>query len=281
MSNLLDEVKHILSFYGICPKRRMGQNFVVDEEVLSKMVEYANLDGDETVLEVGSGLGFLTERLAESCFKVVAVEIDPRLVKVLKNRLRRYRNVEVICGDVFRVPLPKFDKVVSTPPYSISSKLILWLLEVEGLELAALTLQDEFARRLAAQVGSRDYSRLTVTVYYRAEVEALDKVSRYSFYPTPKVDSRIVLVKPRSPSFKVRDLALYRELVKSLFTQRKRRLKKGIIPFLRGVGIDEKEVRKIAESLPFSGLRVKDLAPEDFALLSDEVVKRVEENLLR
>ena len=280
MRDLLSEVKRILRLYRIHPRRRMGQNFVVDDEVFSKMMDYVDLDGDETVLEVGSGLGFLTERLAKTCGKVVAVEADRKLVRVLKNRLRRYRNVELIHGDIFRVCLPEFDKVVSTPPYSISSKLVLWLLERKNLELAVLTLQDEFARRLTAPIGSRDYGRLTVTAYYHAEIEALDKIPRDSFYPPPKVDSRIVLIKPREPPFKVRNPTLYRELVKSLFTQRRRKVKKGILPFLKNLGLKEEKAKDFIVELPFLDSRVKDLAPEDFGLLSDEVSKKLEDNLL-
>jgi len=280
MNDLLKEIKRTLRLHGLSPKRWMGQNFLVDEEVIEKLIDYASPETDETVLEIGAGLGFLTRRLAETCDRVVAVEADRRLARILGANLKRFKNVRIICGDIFKVRLPEFHKVVSTPPYNISSKLVLWLLKNRGMKLAVLTFQDEFARRLAAPVGSRDYGRLTVTAYYHAEVKALDKVPKTSFYPSPKVDSRITLIKPRPPPFKVQDFNLFSELVKSLFTQRKRKVRKGIMPFLRSVGLDKEDARELAKSIRFSEVRVKDLAPEDFGLLSDELSKKLEDHLL-
>jgi len=280
MNGLLKEIKRTLRLYGLSPKRWMGQNFLVDEEVIEKLIDYADLKSGETVLEIGAGLGFLTRRLAETCDRVVAVEADRKLARILEANLRSFKNVRIICGDVFKVRLPGFDKVVSTPPYNVSSKLVLWLLKRRELKLAALTFQDEFARRLAAPVGSRDYGRLTVTTYYHAEVKALDKVSRSSFYPPPKVDSRITLIKPRPPPFKVQDFNLFNSLVKGLFTQRKRKVRRGIMPFLKSIGLDKEEAKELAKSVRFSEARIKDLAPEDFGLLSDELFKKLEDRLL-
>ena len=275
-----DKVKQILRSSGIHPRRRIGQNFVIDESIFDKMIGYADLRKEDAVLEVGAGFGFLTERLAKICSKVIAVEIDKRLVRFLEKRFKNLPNVELIHGDILKVDAPHFNKVVATPPYSISSNLIFWLLD-RKFNVAVLTLQDEFAKRLYAPVGSKDYSRLTVMVYYRAEVKGMDKVPRSSFYPQPKVDSRIVIIKPVRPPFKVKNYQFYKELVNVLFTQRNRKVRNALISFMNKRSVAKSEVRKIADSISFSNRRVRTLAPEDLGMLSDELLERMEKLNLR
>jgi len=280
MSCLRDKVKQILRSSGIHPRRRIGQNFVIDESIFDKMIGYADLRKEDAVLEVGAGFGFLTERLAKICSKVIAVEIDKRLVRFLEKRFKNLPNVELIHGDILKVDVPHFNKIVATPPYSISSNLIFWLLD-RKFNVAVLTLQDEFAKRLYAPVGSKDYSRLTVMVYYRAEVKGMDKVPRSSFYPQPKVDSRIVIIKPVRPPFKVKNYQFYKELVNVLFTQRNRKVRNALISFMNKRSVAKSEVRKIADSISFSNRRVRTLAPEDLGMLSDELLERMEKLNLR
>lgn len=235
------------------------------------MVYYANLSEGDVVLEVGAGLGFLTEILAQACKRVVAVEIDPRLVKILRKRLGGIENIELIEGDILKVSVPRFNKVVSTPPYSISSQLLFWLLE-RPFDCAVLTFQREFAERLNAPVGSKAYGRLTVTVYYKAEVELFDFVSKKLFYPRPDVDSMITRLKPkRPPPFRVKDEKAFYELVRILFTQRNKKVRNAILPFLRRRGLSEREAVKAARSVLYHDRRVRELAPEDFGALADEV----------
>ena len=127
--------------------------------------------------------------VGEKCQKVIAVEVDPTLVSFLRKHLHSLQNLELIEGDILKLSLPHFSKVVSTPPYSISSPLLFRLLE-NKFDFAVLILQKEFAERLAASVGTKEYGRLTVTIYYRTDVELLDVVPRTMFYPPPDVDSR-------------------------------------------------------------------------------------------
>lgn len=201
--NLLKRAKHLLRLYEVSPKKRLGQNFAVNSDMLKRLVSHASLTEDDIVLEVGPGFGFLTHFLSSKCKKVIAVEIDPQLVSFLRTQLRSLKNIELIEGDILKVSLPPFNKVVSAPPYSISSPLIFRLLE-QQFDWAVLILQKEFAERLAASVGTKDYGRLTVNVYYRAEVELLDIVPRTMFYPPPDVDSMMVRLKPRAPPFPCR-----------------------------------------------------------------------------
>lgn len=276
--DLLQRSKRLLRRYGVRPRKRFGQNFAIDFAFLQKLVSFAPLSSEDTVLEIGAGLGFLTKLLSQKCRRVLAVEVDTGLLKILRAELKDLENVTLIEGDVLNVSLPSFNKVVSNPPYSISSPLLFWLLE-KNFEHAVLTLQEELAKRLVAQVGSRDYSRLTVTTYYNAEVELLDHVPKEMFYPQPDVDSRIISIKPREPPFPVKDEAAFFELVRILFTQRNKKTRNAIIPFLRKREIKAEETRRFADSLPFHDKKVRRLAPEDFAFLANEIVQRNSGNL--
>jgi 16S rRNA (adenine1518-N6/adenine1519-N6)-dimethyltransferase len=271
--NLLRRVKHLLRLYGFFPKKRLGQNFAVNSGMLQRLVCHASLTEDDVVLEVGAGFGFLTQLLSGKCKKVIAVEVDPQLVNFLRKQLHSLQNVELIEGDILKVSLPSFSKVVSAPPYSISSPLLFRLLE-QKFDLAVLIFQKEFAERLAASVGSKDYGRLTVNVYYRADVELLDVVPRTMFYPQPDVDSMMVRLKPRAPPFHVDDEETFFELVRTLFTQRNRKVRNGLISFLHKHEITGKEAVELADSTIYSGKRVRELAPEDFGILTNELLRR-------
>ncbi|RJS92812.1 ribosomal RNA small subunit methyltransferase A [Candidatus Bathyarchaeota archaeon] len=272
---LLNETKRLLRRYRIIPKKRLGQNFLVDEEILHKMVAYAHLNEEDTVLEIGAGLGFLTEKLAEKAERVIAVEIDDKLVRVLRKRLRAWDNVTILHGDIMKVNLPDFNKVVSTPPYSISSPLQFWLLD-RSFNEAILSFQEEFARRLTAPVKSKDYGRLTGTTYYRADVEVLDVIPKESFWPPPKVDSLIVRLKPRKPPFKVIDEEIFFDVVRAIFTQKNKKIRNAIIPFFSRFRLSSKEAKKIADSLPFHDKRPRGLSPEEIGLIADEIVRKLQ-----
>jgi len=241
---------------------------MVEASVFERMTDYASLIKDDVVLDAGAGLGFLTAFLAARCASVVAVEADSALVRVLREQLARVSNVQVIEGNVLKVNVPRFDKVVAIPPYQISSRLLLWLLHRE-FELGVLVFQREFASRLVAFVGSSDYGWLTVVAYYYVEVEVLDDVPKGMFFPQPKVGSVIVRLKPRKPSpFKVVDVVFFERLVRSLFAQRNRKVRNAIQPFLHSAGLEVS-----VDSVPFCGRRVRELAPEDFGVLANAVAE--------
>lgn len=274
MTDLLEETRRLLRLFKVSPRKRLGQNFVVSSALLQKMISYAFIGEEDVVLEVGAGLGFLTRLLSQRCRRVVAVEVDPALVKALRKRIQVFPNVDLIEGNILHVALPEFNKVVSTPPYSISSTLLFWLLD-RRFDLAVLTFQKEFAERLTAPVGSKDYGRLTVAVYYLAEVDLLDHVPRSTFYPPPDVDSMIVRLKPRKPPFKVEDKEIFFELVRTLFSQRNKKVRNALVPFLRKKGIDRGSAARLADSLLFHDRRVRELAPEDFGALTNDIIRKL------
>jgi len=271
--NLLQRAKHLLRLYSLFPKKRLGQHFTVNSDMLQRLVSHASITKDDIVLEVGAGLGFLTQLLSSKCKKVISVEVDPKIVRILRKQLHSLQNVDLIEGDILTVSLPPFNKIVSAPPYSISSPLLFRLLE-RKFDWAVLILQKEFAERLAASVGSKDYGRLTVTIYYRADVELLDYVPRTMFYPPPDVDSMMVRLKPRGSPFQVDDEDTFFELVRTLFTQRNKKVRNGLISFLRKREITGKEAVELADSTVYSAKRVRELAPEDFGILTNELLRK-------
>jgi 16S rRNA (adenine1518-N6/adenine1519-N6)-dimethyltransferase len=269
------QLRGLLRKYGIRLHRLAGQHIVIDNDVLKRMIEYADLTAEDVVLEVGAGTGNLTHLLAQRAGKVIAVERDRRLIRVLKGQLGEFSNVQLIQGDVLRLKLPKFDKVVSNLPYGISSDLTFKLLK-RPFKLAVLMYQREFAHRMTASPRSHEYGRLTVTVFYRAGVELLEDVSPSAFYPPPKVGSAVVRLKPRKPPFKVLDEKLFFNLVRALFQHRRQRVRNALYHSFAEVFPDltlrESEKRSfVDQKLPpeFALARVMDLPPEKFGTISD------------
>lgn len=272
--SLLEEAKSLLRRHRIHPNRRLGQNFMIDPQMLRCMMDYASLDSIDVVLDVGAGLGYLTSFLARECKSVLAIELDIRLVKVLQEQLKDLPNIEIIDGDVLKVQIPQFNKVVSIPPYNISSSLLLWLLG-KTFDCAVLVFQNEFANRLVAPLGRDDYGWLTVVAYYYVMVELLDEVPKWMFYPQPEVSSVIVRLKPkRPPPFTLKNEALFKQLVKTLFTRRNRKVRNAVLPFIKGMHLtSRKDATKLADSLLFHDRKVRELAPEDFGELTNALTK--------
>jgi len=239
----------------------MGQNFLIDDRVAERQVEAAGICPDDIVLEVGPGLGVLTDRLAARAKKVIAIEMDRRLAANLGPALPE--NVELVVGDALEVPFPRFDIFVSNLPYSISSPIVFKLLDHE-FKRAVVMLQKEFADRMVARPGTDDYSRLTVNVFYRAECRIIEKVPRSRFWPMPKVDSAVVELAPRPAPFRVEDEGLFFQLVEVLFQQRRKKI--GTVLRTRGLITSEARSR-----VPYVELRVEALSPMQIGEVADAV----------
>ncbi|MEM3061188.1 MAG: 16S rRNA (adenine(1518)-N(6)/adenine(1519)-N(6))-dimethyltransferase RsmA, partial [Candidatus Bathyarchaeia archaeon] len=213
-------------------KKKYGQHFLISEQVGHKLVALAEVNDRDTVLEIGAGTGFLTSILENKAKKVIAVEKDPELFKLLKRKFSSNSKIELVEGDVLKIKLPSFNKIVSTPPYNISSKLILFIIN-KKMDSATMILQKEFAERLIAKCGSKNYGRLTISVGRKAFVDIPEFVSRNAFYPVPKVDSAIVRILPREPKLKLSNESFFDELVRELFNQRRKKQKKVIANYLK------------------------------------------------
>jgi 16S rRNA (adenine1518-N6/adenine1519-N6)-dimethyltransferase len=259
--------------YEIKFKKRLGQHFLIDKSVLRKLIEYANLNQKDVVLEVGAGVGTLTSPIAEKVKKVIAVEKDSVLASILRKKFSSNNKIELIEGDILKVRLPKFNKIVSTPPYNISSKLLFMLLE-RKFDLAIMTLQREFAERLVAESGSRNYGRLSVGVGHVASVKILDHVSPKAFHPPPKVSSVIVSIEMKKPSVKVLNEKFFNDLVRELFTQRRRRLRKALTHYLeRRYG---KRGGELASLIALPEKRVYETTIQEFEAISNELYQLTE-----
>jgi 16S rRNA (adenine1518-N6/adenine1519-N6)-dimethyltransferase len=224
-------------------KKRLGQNFLSDRRILEAIVEAAELSKEDRVLEIGPGQGVLTRELAGQAGKVVAVELDRDLVPILEPLQREFPNLDLVWADFLKVSwedlgLPETGtKVVANIPYYITTPILLKLLHEEELSkkpFSALTgrvsdillmVQAEVADRLNAKPGTKDYGSITVLVQYAATVETVVKVPRTAFKPAPKVDSKVIRIRPRqTPLIDVRDPKVFFRVVRAAFNQRRKTL---------------------------------------------------------
>jgi 16S rRNA (adenine1518-N6/adenine1519-N6)-dimethyltransferase len=260
------EIRSQMEALGLRARKSLGQNFLMNERIAQRAVEHAKVGKEDTVLEIGPGLGILTRLLAKKAKRVIAVETEKKFLDLVRSD-----NVEYIHGDALEVDLPPFDKVVANLPYSISTPITFRLLG-PGIDfkLGVLMYQLEFAQRLGAVPGSKDYSRLSVSAYVRTDVEILDKVPSCSFWPQPKVDSCLVRLTPRPAPFQTRDWEVFHRVVKAAFSQRRKKIHNSIknglaelnLPF-RSLGPPD------LGALPFSDQRPEELAPEQFGQITD------------
>ncbi|MCS7386535.1 MAG: 16S rRNA (adenine(1518)-N(6)/adenine(1519)-N(6))-dimethyltransferase RsmA [archaeon GB-1867-005] len=274
MGSLFAETKRILRSFGIKPRRKLGQNFVVCPSLIDDLISFSSLSSCDVVLEIGAGIGTLTEALADVAGKVYAVEVDSRLIEVLEWRLKSYDNVELIHADALTLEFPEVDKVVSNLPFSISSPLTFKLIEKPTFKLAVLTYQREFAERLVAKPGSHQYGRLTVAVSLFADVDLLRYASRNCFYPPPEIDVAVVKLTPRRrpPLSEVEELLL--DLLRWLFSQRNRKLKSPLMHYLTRIrGLSANESRVVLELVPYLEVRVRELAPQQFIEVAEALYR--------
>lgn len=254
------------------PNKRLGQHFLRDLHVVERTVEALELSSDEAVLEIGPGEGVLTEALARNAGKVVAVELDRGLAATLQVTMPE--NVEVHQGDALRVDLDglgPFPKITGNLPYQISSPLTFRVLDMP-FERAVFLYQFEFAERLAAGVEDEAYGRLSVARAYRAKAEVLRKVKPGAFRPPPQVMSALVrLVPHESPPFEVGDVAFFDDVVRLLFTQRRKTLRKALANQAQSLGlgkIDTATAGRLLQEADADADRVEELSPEAYGRLS-------------
>lgn len=223
------DIKNILIERGIRATRSLGQYFLVDDGVIARMVEYAGVDHDDMVLEIGAGVGSVTEKLEAKAKKVYAVEKDRGLCALLQERYSSNKEsiTEIIEGDFMKLELPEFDKVVASIPFSLSSSITYkLLLHDEGFGLAVLLYQKEFAQKLIAKPRAKQYGRLSVLAQAFADIELLEVVHRDAFYPVPPVKSAIVRLKEkRSEELQVEDKKKIFEFVTAAFDQRRKKMR--------------------------------------------------------
>ena len=265
--------QHILNRFKLRADKKLGQNFLIDENVVHQIVAAAELSEADTVLEVGPGIGTLTQGLAESKARVVAVELDTRLLPVLATTLNGYDNVRVVHGDILKVNImeevgaPSF-KVCANLPYYITTPIIFALLEKRlPMERLVAMVQKEVAERMAAQPGGKEYGALSVAIQYYTEPKIAFIVPPTSFIPAPAVDSAVIVCKRREkPPVEVCDEGLFFRVVKAAFSLSRKMLSNS----LKNMGIKSEQVAKWLELAGVDGKRrAETLSLEDFAKLTN------------
>lgn len=264
-----EEIRRELQRLGIRASKGLGQHFLIDERIAHRQVEFASIQPNEIVFEVGPGLGILTRLLANRARHVIAIEKDRRLAEAL---VSIGDNLEILRGDALEIPWPRFDVMVSNLPYNISSPVVFRLLD-HPADRAVLMFQREFADRMVAKVGTKAYSRLTVGVYHRAECDLIARVPRSAFHPVPEVDSAIVRLVRRAPPYRVRDDPTFHRVVDACFGHRRKTIANALDLAWPQFALDRKAWRAQLRELPFGERRGETLTPEEFAKLANEIVR--------
>lgn len=266
------EISEILRRYGISVRKSWGQNFLVNKPAVERILQAAALTGEETVLEIGPGLGVMTSGLLQYAGKVVAVEIDPLLCKVLRDRFGHLDNFHLVQGDALEQELSVLVAnpyiVVANLPYYITTPLLVKLLEHSfPPRIAVVLVQWEVAKRLTASPGTSDYGALSVLVQYHTQPDLMFKVGAGNFYPPPKVDSAVVRMTWRTPARCPRNEKLMFKIVKAAFGQRRKMLK-GLLA--REFNMETPRITEVLEQLGLDGdIRGERLSVLDFAALAD------------
>ena len=263
-------------------KKRLGQNFLINPDVIGDIIDFANITKEDTVLEIGPGVGFVTEQLVKHAKKVIAVELDEEAIKELEKL--DCNNLEIIHNDILKTDISALSedsvKVVANIPYYITSPIIAHLLgEIDDLNNKnrnkikdiILMVQEEVARRIVAteKSQSKQYGLLTILSQFWADCEIIRLVGRKSFYPAPKVNSALVSLKVKQePLLDLKDYSFFRRVIKAAFSQRRKTLKN----CLAGAGFDKEKVTKAISDLGLNeNIRGEKLSIQEFGKLAGEL----------
>ena len=258
----MTDTGRLIAETGIVPKKSKGQNFLTDGRVADRHIGYADISEGDRVLEVGPGLGILTERILEKPCSLTCIELDDILAQYISETYGD--RIQLIHGDAVKVPFPEFDVFVSNLPYSVSTPIIFKLLD-HSFRTAVVMVQKEFADRMVADVGSPDYSRLTVNLFYRAECEIMETVPASRFNPRPKVDSALVKITPRKAPFEVVDEKMFFKVTEVAFNHRRKKI---------GTSLKAAELIKSNDEIPFGDERIESLRPSEIGQIADAISVR-------
>ncbi len=284
-ASLAYKTKKIVEKYGFSFKKNFGQNFLVDERVLGKIVSSAEISKDDVVIEVGPGIGTLTQALAKEAYKVVAVEIDTTLVPILGELLSDFDNIEIINEDILKVDVnaiaekypDKKIKMVANLPYYITTPIIMNVLENHiPVESITVMIQKEVAYRMKAQPSTKDYGSLSLAVQYYCEPYLVANVPQNCFMPRPNVDSAVIkLTVMDKPKVQVNNEKFMFEFIKAAFSQRRKTLVNCI--FSSGLlTLSKDEMGKMLNGLGYDErVRGESLTLEDYGKITDEAEKYI------
>lgn len=291
MDSILNETQYLMKKYNINANKSLGQNFLIDDNVVDTIVSSAKICENDLVIEIGPGLGTLTSKLLENAGKVIAIELDNRMIEILQDRFKFYNNFELINEDVLKVNLKKKIeeniscgkedlaeeqtskklynvKIVANLPYYITTPIIMKLLE-DKLPIDSITvmIQKEVADRLTAIPGDKNTGAITYCISYYCEPEKVLLVPNFSFIPVPKVDSEVINLKIRNnPPVKLENEELFFKIIKASFTQRRKTLLNGLSN--NGIGTKETIKRMLNDLNLDENVRGESLDLKQFAQIS-------------
>lgn len=286
MNKIIQETDFIMDKYNIKANKSLGQNFLINENVIETIVESSNITKDDLVIEIGPGLGTLTKYLLEKAKKVICVELDKKMIEILEDRFKLYDNFELINDDILKVNLKQLIsqekttsninnvKVVANLPYYITTPIIMKLLEEElDLESITVMIQKEVAKRLSAIPGQKDTGAITYTVYYYANAQEVIEVPNNCFIPEPDVTSEVIKLnirkeKPVNPKSKEEMF----KIIKCAFMQRR----KTLLNSLTNANIfknKEEGINILNELNINTNIRAEKLTLEDFQNIADKILQ--------
>lgn len=278
--DLREETISILNKYGLRANKKLGQNFLINESIICDIVKKANVTKDDAVIEIGPGLGSLTKELINNAKKVIAIELDPNMIDILKSRFGIFDNFEIIYGDVLKIDLQElikdYDsvKVVANLPYYITTPIIMKLLE-DRLNIKSITVmvQKEVGERICATYKDKEYGAITVSVQYYSEPQIIIDVPKENFLPAPEVDSCVIRLDMRDkPPVFLKDEKLFFRLVKGAFTQRRKTINNS----LTCSGKSKEEISSVLEKLEIdSRLRAENLSIQQYADIANMLVEEI------
>lgn len=272
--DLREETKMILNQYGLRANKRLGQNFMINQDVIDQIVEKAEISDEDIIIEIGPGIGSLTKSLIQKAKKVIAIELDANMIDILKFRFGTSDNLEIIYGDVLKTDIAslikdyKSVKVVANLPYYITTPIIMKLLE-EKLNLKSITVmvQKEVGERICSTYKDKEYGAITISVQYYSSPKIIIDVPKENFLPSPEVDSCVIkLDLSEKPRVEVNDEKMFFKIVKGAFTQRRKTIQNS----LTCTGKSREEVADILSKLNIDmKLRAENLSIEQFAQIAN------------
>ena len=273
----LSVIRPLLEKHGFHFSKSMGQNFLIQEWVPKRILQAADIDKDFGVLEIGPGIGVLTQELCQAAAKVVSVELDRALLPVLDETLSEYGNVEIVNGDIMKISLPQIlnEKLGGLPlaacanlPYNITTPVLRLLLESESFEQITVMIQKEVAQRICAKPGTSEYGAFTVFVEYYASPTICFDVPPDCFYPRPKVTSTVITLRKKSRDIPQEDKEFLFSITRAAFSQRRKTLVNGLSSLFSGK-LSKEQLQEVITGCGFAPLvRGETLSLDDFMRLA-------------
>lgn len=283
--NTLEITKKIMRQNGIVAKKSFGQNFLINDNVLTRIVQAGEITENDVVVEIGPGLGNLTEYLVNTGAQVICFEIDEKMQGILEQRFKNKNNIELIMKDILKVDLKEYIpsnkkiKVIANLPYYITTPIIFKLLDYsENIDRIVIMIQKEVAERLIAKEKSKDYGVLTINVGYKADVEKVVDVPNSSFIPEPNVTSSVVKITPNEEKTKqlgIQDKNVFHKVIKLGFATRRKKLLNSL-SLTTEIGLSKEEIRQIMNDLQINeNSRAEELTLSQIVKLSNEMYKKL------